>query len=75
MRNRLSYKLMAAVGLAAALVTSIAGYLVFQSYSRIALADAGGYAEQISETIKSSTQHEMLLNRRATGRGFPRLPP
>ncbi len=64
MRSRISYKLMGAVGLSAAVVTSVAAYLILNSYSRLAIADAEAFAQQISETVKSSTRYDMLLNQR-----------
>lgn len=64
MRSRISYKLMGAVGLSAAVVTSVAAYLILTSYTRLAVSDAEAFALQISETVKSSTRYDMLLNQR-----------
>ena len=64
MHARISTKLMTAVALSAVVVTSVAAYLVKSSTSRLAVTDAEAFAQQISETVKSSTRYDMLLNQR-----------
>jgi two-component system NtrC family sensor kinase len=64
MRSRISTKLMGAVGLSAAVVTSVAVYLMVSAYNRLAVSDAEAFAQQLSETVKSSTRYDMLLNQR-----------
>ncbi len=55
---------MVTVGVSAAVVTGLAAILVLRSYSRLALADAESFAQQLSETVRSSTRYDMLLNQR-----------
>ena len=63
MRSGIRYKLIVATcGVAFAIITIFA-YLMLQAQRRQLLAEVERSANQLSETIKSSTHYDMLLNR------------
>ncbi|MFC2086017.1 two-component sensor histidine kinase, partial [Bacteroidota bacterium] len=64
MQTKVSHKLILAVGIAATVIIGIFSYTVLESYDRYVMRDIEGYAHQLSETVKSSTRYDMLLNRR-----------
>ncbi len=63
MWNKISYKLMIATCSGAWVVFAIFAYLIQHSHQQQLLADIERSANQISDTIKSSTRHDMLLDR------------
>jgi two-component system NtrC family sensor kinase len=61
--NRISYKLIVATGGVAFVIITVFAYLMLDAQRRQLLAEVERSANQLSETIKSSTRHDMLLNR------------
>ncbi len=66
MRLRLSTKLIVAGGLASAIIIGLFAFLVVENYQSHLVGDLEGYAQQLSETVKSSTRYDMLLNQRSS---------
>lgn len=64
MHAKISYKLIAVVGGAAVAIIGIFAYLLLGAYQNRLIADLEGYAHQLSETVRSSTRYDMLLNQR-----------
>jgi two-component system NtrC family sensor kinase len=64
MRSKISYKLIAAVGLVAIVIIGIFAYLILNAHQRQLIAELERSAHQLSETVKSSTKYDMLLNQR-----------
>ncbi len=64
MFQNISFKLIFAVGLAAILIISIFAYLNVRSQQQVLLAEVERHSNQLSETVKSSTRYDMLLNNR-----------
>ncbi|MCG3120305.1 MAG: Adaptive-response sensory-kinase SasA [bacterium] len=64
MQSRISYKLIAAVGFAAIVIIGIFAYLMLNAHQRQLIAELERNAQQLSETVKSSTKYDMLLNQR-----------
>ncbi|HLE57431.1 MAG TPA: HAMP domain-containing protein, partial [Rhodothermia bacterium] len=64
MKSRISFKLIAAVGITATVTIGLFSYLILESYERRIISDLETYAHQITETVKSSTRYDMMLNRR-----------
>lgn len=64
MRSRISYKLIAAVALVAVVIIGIFAYLILDAHQRQLIAELERSAHQLSETVKSSTKYDMLLNQR-----------
>jgi two-component system NtrC family sensor kinase len=61
---KISYKLIAAVGFAAIVIIGIFAYLMLNAHQRQLIAEMERSAHQLSETVKSSTKYDMLLNQR-----------
>jgi len=61
--NRISYKLIVATGGAVFAIIAVFAYLMLDAQRRQLLAEVERSASQLSETIKSSTHYDMLLNR------------
>lgn len=64
MRSRISYKLIAAVALVAIAIIGVFAYLILNAHQRQLIAELERSAHQLSETVKSSTKYDMLLNQR-----------
>ena len=64
MESRISYKLIVAVAGIATVTIGVFSYLILDSYERRVIKDLEAYAHQLSETVKSSTRYDMMLNRR-----------
>jgi len=64
MRSRISYKLIAAVGIVAALIIGIFAYVTLSAHEAQLIRELRRSANQLSETVKSSTRYDMLLNYR-----------
>jgi len=63
-RRRVGLQLIVAVALASVAIIGPWSYLLVRAHHRALLSQVELQAEQISETIKSSTRYAMLLNRR-----------
>jgi len=63
MWNRISYKLIVATGGVAFVIIAVFAYLMLDAQRRQLLAEVERNANQLSETIKSSTRHDMMLDR------------
>jgi two-component system NtrC family sensor kinase len=63
MWNKISYKLIVATGGAAFMIIAVFAYLLLDAQRRQLLAEVERNANQLSETIKSSTRHDMMLDR------------
>jgi two-component system NtrC family sensor kinase len=61
--NKISYKLILATGGAAFAIIAVFAFLMLEAQRRQLLTEVERSANQLSETIKSSTHHDMLLNR------------
>ncbi|MCI0691079.1 ATP-binding protein [candidate division KSB1 bacterium] len=64
MHVKISYKLIAAVGGVAVAIIGIFAYLILNAHQRQLIAELERNAHQLSETVKSSTKYDMLLNQR-----------
>lgn len=64
MYSKISYKLIAAVGLVALTIIGVFAYLILNAHQRQLIAELERSAHQLSETVKSSTKYDMLLNQR-----------
>jgi len=64
MRSKVSEKLILAVGSVALAIIGIFAYLILNAHQRQLLTELERSAHQLSETVKSSTRHDMLLNQR-----------
>jgi two-component system NtrC family sensor kinase len=64
MQTKISYKLIAAVGLVAIVIIGVFAYFILGSHEEQLIAELERSAHQLSETVKSSTRHDMLLNQR-----------
>ena len=64
MLNKISYKLILAVGGATISIVTIFFYFIFESQHRTMIQLLEQNASQCSETIKSGTKYDMLLNQR-----------
>src|SRR5574341_1224635 len=64
MRVKISYKLIAAVGFVAIVIIGIFAYVMLNAHQRQLIAEMERSAHQLSETVKSSTKYDMLLNQR-----------
>jgi two-component system NtrC family sensor kinase len=58
------YKLIGAGSIASVVILAGFIYIVLNAFQRHRLADIEDYAHQLSETVKSSTRYDMLLNQR-----------
>ncbi len=61
---KISYKLIAAVAAVAILIIGVFAYLLLRAHQRQLIAELERSAHQLSETVKSSTKYDMLLNQR-----------
>ena len=61
-RRKIGLKLTLAVGLTVLLTIGIFAYVNIHSYSRSLLVEVERHASQISQTVTSSTEYDMLLN-------------
>ncbi|MCX6996994.1 MAG: ATP-binding protein [Kiritimatiellaeota bacterium] len=61
-RRNIGFKLTLAVSVTALLTISIFAYVNIQSHSRSLLVEVERHASQISQTVTSSTEYDMLLN-------------
>lgn len=66
MQLRLSTKLIVWGGVASAVIIGLFAYLVVDRFQSHVIGDLEEYAEQLSETVKSSTRYDMLLNQRSS---------
>jgi biopolymer transport protein ExbB/TolQ len=64
MQTKISYKLIAAVGAVAVVIIGIFAYLILNAHHQQLIAELERSAHQLSETVKSSTKYDMLLNQR-----------
>ncbi len=64
MQARVSSKLIAAVGVVAITIIGVFAYLILDAHQRQLIAELERNAHQLSETVKSSTKYDMLLNQR-----------
>jgi two-component system NtrC family sensor kinase len=64
MRFKISYKLIAVVAGVAVVIIGFFAYLILNSHRQQLVADIERSAHQLSETVKSSTKYDMLLNQR-----------
>src|SRR3989304_472628 len=64
MFNKIGFKLIVAVGVTAIITIGIFSYFNIRSQSTALLAEVERHANQLSETVKSSTREDMLLNQR-----------
>ncbi len=64
MFNKIGFKLIVAVGLTAIITIGVFAYFNIQRQSNALLAEVERHANQLSETVKSSTRYDMLLNQR-----------
>jgi two-component system NtrC family sensor kinase len=66
MRQRLSTKLIVGGGAASAIIIGLFVFLVVDNFQGHLVGDLETYAQQLSETVKSSTRYDMLLNQRSS---------
>lgn len=64
MSNKIGFKLIVAVGLTAIIIIGVFAYFNIQRQSNALLAEVERHANQLSETVISSTRYDMLLNQR-----------
>ncbi len=64
MRFKVSYKIIVAVGGVTVVIIGIFAYLILNAQQRMLIAELELSAHQLSETVKSSTKYDMLLNQR-----------
>ncbi len=64
MQFKVSYKIIAAVGGVTIVIIGIFAYLSLNAQQRLLIGEVERSAHQLSETVKSSTRYDMLLNRR-----------
>lgn len=64
MKNKISTKLILAVGSVTITIFGVFSYFIITSQQRALISQVEHNAHQLSETIKSSTKYDMLLNRR-----------
>lgn len=63
-QTKISYKLIAAVAAVAIAIIGVFAYVILNSHQQQLLAELERSANQLSETVKSSTRYDMLLNQR-----------
>jgi two-component system, NtrC family, sensor kinase len=61
---KISYKIIAAVGGVALLIIGIFSYVILSAHRQQLIGELRRNADQLSETVKSSTRYDMLLNQR-----------
>jgi two-component system, NtrC family, sensor kinase len=64
MKLKISYKLIIAVGSVAVAIIGVFAYLILDAHERQLVSELERSAHQLSETVKSSTKYDMLLNQR-----------
>jgi len=64
MINKISHKLILTVAIVSIAIIGIFSYLIVTSHHRALISQVEHSAHQLSETIKSSTKYDMLLNHR-----------
>lgn len=64
MFKNIAFKLIVAVGVTALLIIGVFSFYNIRSHSEAMLSEVERHANQLSETVKYSTQHDMLLNQR-----------
>jgi two-component system, NtrC family, sensor kinase len=64
MRTKISYKLIVAVGSVALTVIGFFSYGILSAHRQQLIGEVRRSAHQLSETVKSSTHYDMLLNQR-----------
>jgi two-component system NtrC family sensor kinase len=64
MAIKISYKIIAAVGSVAILIIGIFAYVILSAHREQLISELRRNADQLSETVKSSTRYDMLLNHR-----------
>jgi two-component system NtrC family sensor kinase len=64
MASKISYKLIAAVGGVAVLIIGIFSYVILSAHKEQLISELRRSADQLSETVKSSTRYDMLVNQR-----------
>ncbi len=64
MVTRISYKLIAAVGSVALVIIGIFSFVTLRASQKQLISELRLSANQLSETVKSSTRYDMLLNQR-----------
>src|SRR4030042_1749826 len=64
MSSKISYKLIAAVGGVAVLIIGIFAYVLLNAHQEQLIREVRRSADQLSETVKSSTRYDMLQNQR-----------
>jgi two-component system NtrC family sensor kinase len=64
MKNKISYKLILTVGGVAITIIAVFSYISIDSQKQALIAQIEQNANQLSETVKSSTKYDMLLNQR-----------
>jgi len=64
MSSKISYKLIAAVGGVAVLIIGIFAYVLLNAHREQLIREVRRSADQLSETVKSSTRYDMLQNQR-----------
>jgi two-component system NtrC family sensor kinase len=65
MQSKISYKLIAAVGGVAVLISGIFAYVFQRAHNEQLISELRRSADQLSLTVKSSTRYDMLVNQRA----------
>jgi two-component system NtrC family sensor kinase len=64
MRTKVSYKLIVAVGSVALIIIGFFSYGILSAHRQQLIGEVRRSAHQLSETVKSSTHYDMLLNQR-----------
>ncbi len=64
MTSRISYKLIAAVGSVTLVIIGIFSYVILDAHQQQLISELRRNADQLSETVKSSTRYDMLTNQR-----------
>lgn len=64
MKLKISHKLIAAVGGVTIIIIAIFAYIIIESQRKALIAQVEHSAHQLSETVKSSTKYDMMLNQR-----------
>jgi two-component system NtrC family sensor kinase len=64
MQTKISYKLIAAVGGVALVIIGIFAYVILSAHQQQLISELSRSADQLSETVKSSTRYDMMLNQR-----------
>jgi two-component system NtrC family sensor kinase len=64
MSNKISYKLIAAVGSVTLVIIGIFAYVILSAHQEQLISELRRNADQLSETVKSSTRYDMLTNQR-----------